>query len=179
MTEADAQLRADQDGWAVVEDSGRGWRRVVPSPRPLEIVELPAIRALLDAGILVVAVGGGGIPVARQPDGSLKGCDAVIDKDMASGLLARQLGASVLIFSTSVDKVALNFGTPEQLEIDHMTASECRRYLEAGHFAPGSMRPKIESALAFLEAGGVRVIITQPHHLDNALKGIYGTHIVP
>ncbi len=179
MTQEDAQVHATEDGWAVVEDAGRGWRRVVPSPRPLEIIEFETIRALLDAGIMVVAVGGGGIPVIRQEDGSLKGCDAVIDKDMASGLLARKLGAAVLIFSTSVDKVSLNFGTPEQVDIDHMTATECRRYLEAGHFAPGSMRPKIESALAFLDSGGVRVIITQPHHLDDALQGIYGTHIVP
>jgi carbamate kinase len=179
MSAADAQQHARDDGWAVAEDAGRGWRRLVPSPRPLEIIELETIRTLVDAGIMVVAVGGGGIPVVRQSDGSLKGCDAVIDKDMASGLLARQLGASVLIFSTSVDKVALNYGTPDQIDIDHMTARECRRYLDAGHFAPGSMRPKIESALAFLESGGIRVIITQPHHLDDALLGIYGTHIVP
>jgi carbamate kinase len=179
MDEADATHHAANDGWAVAEDAGRGWRRLVPSPMPLEIIELETIRTLLNAGILVVAVGGGGIPVIRRADGSLRGCDAVIDKDMASGLLARQLGASVLIFSTSVDKVALNFNTPDQLEIEHMTARECRRYLEDGHFKPGSMRPKIEAALAFLEAGGVRVIITQPHHLDRSLRGIYGTHIMP
>ncbi len=179
MSEEDAKQHAEADGWVVGEDAGRGWRRLVPSPTPLEIIELETIRTLLDAGILVVAVGGGGIPVYRREDGSLRGCDAVIDKDMASGLLARELGASVLIFSTSVDKVALNFNTPEQLDIEHMTAKECRRYLEAGHFAPGSMRPKIEAALAFLDSGGLRVIVTQPHHLDQALSGIYGTHITP
>jgi len=179
MTEADAKKRASEDGWIVGEDAGRGWRRLVPAPAPLEIVELNSIRTLLDDGTLVVAVGGGGIPVVRQADGTLTGRDAVIDKDAASCLLACQLGASVLIESTAVDKVALNFGTPQQQEIDHMTASECRRYLLEGHFAAGSMKPKIEAALNFLEQGGERVIITQPHHLEKALHGIYGTHIVP
>jgi carbamate kinase len=179
LGEDEARQHAASDGWAVAEDAGRGWRRVVPSPDPLEIIELPTIRTLLDAGIMVVAVGGGGIPVKRMEDGSLRGCDAVIDKDKASGLLACQLGADVLIFSTSVDKVALNFNTPDQVDIEHMNARECRRYLDAGHFAPGSMRPKIEAALEFLEAGGKKVIITQPHHLDSALSGIYGTHIRP
>ncbi|MGB5486060.1 MAG: carbamate kinase [Lysobacterales bacterium] len=179
MTEADAKQRVSEDGWIVGEDAGRGWRRLVPAPAPIEIVELNSIRALLDCGTLVVAVGGGGIPVVRQADGTLAGRDAVIDKDAASCVLASELGASVLIKSTSVDKVALNFGTPQQVDIDLMTAAECRRYLHEGHFAPGSMRPKIEAALAFLEQGGERVIITQPHHLEEALHGIYGTHIVP
>ena len=179
MTEDDAKNRANEDGWNVGEDAGRGWRRLVAAPAPREIVELSSIRALLDRGALVVAVGGGGIPVVRQADGKLAGRDAVIDKDAASCLLASELGASVLIESTSVDKVSLNFGTPQQLDIDHMTAAECRRYLHEGHFAPGSMQPKIEAALAFLEQGGERVIITQPHHLEEALHGIYGTHIVP
>jgi carbamate kinase len=179
MSETDAKKRAAEDGWIVGEDAGRGWRRLVPAPAPLEIVELNSIRTLLDDGTLVVAVGGGGIPVVRQADGTLAGRDAVIDKDAASCLLACQLGASVLIESTAVDKVALNFGTPQQQEIDHMTAAECRRYLREGHFAAGSMQPKIEAALNFLEQGGERVIITQPHHLEKALHGIYGTHIVP
>lgn len=179
MTEVDAKNRASEDGWIVGEDAGRGWRRLVPAPAPREIVELNSIRALLDRGTLVVAVGGGGIPVIRQADGMLTGRDAVIDKDAATCMLATELGASVLIESTSVDKVALNFGTPQQVEIDRMTSAECRRYLGEGHFAPGSMRPKIEAALAFLEQGGERVIITQPHHLEEALHGIYGTHIVP
>ena len=179
MTEDDAQDRASQDGWVVGEDAGRGWRRLVPAPAPREIVELNSIRALLDSGTLVVAVGGGGIPVVRRADGMLSGRDAVIDKDAATCMLASELGASVLIESTSVDKVALNFGTPQQVEIDQMTAAQCRTYLDQGHFAPGSMKPKIEAALAFLEQGGERVIITQPHHLEEALHGIYGTHIVP
>ena len=179
MTEDDAKDRASLDGWVVGEDAGRGWRRLVPAPAPREIVELNSIRALLDRGTLVVAAGGGGIPVVRRADGMLSGRDAVIDKDAATCMLASELGASVLIESTSVDKVALNFGTPQQVEIDQMTAEECRRYLGQGHFAPGSMKPKIEAALAFLEQGGERVIITQPHHLEEALHGIYGTHIVP
>lgn len=179
MTEKDAKQHADNDGWVVAEDAGRGWRRMVPSPLPLEIIELPTIRTLLDAGIMVVAAGGGGIPVIRLADGTLRGCDAVIDKDKVSGLLACQLNADVLIFSTSVDKVALNFNTPKQTDIDKMNVVECRRYLNEGHFAPGSMRPKIEAAIDFLETGGKRVIVTQPHHIEKALSGIYGTHIVP
>lgn len=179
MTRETAQERAREDGWFVGEDAGRGWRRLVPAPAPVEIVELNSIRALLDRGTLVIAVGGGGIPVVRQADGTLAGRDAVVDKDAASCILACELGASVLIKSTSVDKVALNFGTAQQVDIDQMTAEECRRYLQEGHFATGSMQPKIEAALAFLEQGGERVIITQPHHLEEALHGIYGTHIVP
>lgn len=179
MTKSEAQERAIEDGWAVGEDAGRGWRRLVPAPSPLEIVEINSIRTLLEQGTLVVAVGGGGIPVVRQPDGTLEGRDAVVDKDAASCVLACELGASVLIKSTSVDKVSLDFKTPEQVDIDLMNAEECRRYLDEGHFAPGSMQPKIEAALAFLQQGGERVIITQPHHLEKALHGIYGTHIVP
>ncbi len=179
MKEDEAKERETEEGWVVGEDAGRGWRRLVPAPAPLEIIELDAIRALLDRGTLVVAVGGGGIPVVRRPDGTLKGRDAVIDKDAATCILACELGASILIESTSVDKAALNFETPQQLDIDHMNSVECRRYLDQGHFAPGSMQPKIEAALTFLEQGGDRVIITQPHHLEQALQGIYGTHIVP
>ncbi len=151
----------------------------MPSPAPLKIVELQAILALLDNGTLVIAAGGGGIPVVYKPDGTLRPRPAVIDKDYASCLLASELGASVFIISTDVDKVALNFRTPEQVEIDRMNIAECQQYLEEGHFAPGSMRPKIESAITFLEEGGEEVIITQPHHLKAALDEIYGTHIVP
>jgi carbamate kinase len=179
LSEADAGRHARSDGWVVAEDAGRGWRRLVPSPKPLEIIELPAIRSLLDSGTLVIAVGGGGIPVLRAADGSLKGCDAVIDKDAATSLLACQLGASVLIFSTGVGRAARHFNTPQQLDIAHMTATECRRYMDEGHFLPGSMRPKIESALTFLDAGGERVIITQPDRLEDALHGLCGTQIVP
>ena len=179
LSESQATSHVQSEGWKITEDAGRGWRRLVPSPRPLEVIELPTIRTLLDSGTLVVAAGGGGIPVVREADGSLRGCDAVIDKDAASCLLACQLGASVLIFSTSVSHAALHFNTPEQIDINHMTSAQCRQYLEEGHFLPGSMRPKIESALAFLDAGGKEVIITQPHDLENALHGTCGTLIVP
>ena len=161
------------------EDAGRGWRRVVPSPRPLEIVEEPAIRELLGAGMIVVAAGGGGIPTIRTADGDLQGVAAVIDKDRASSLLAKNLGADLFIMSTTVDKVALDFGQPTQRDIDRMTVAEARGYLAAGHFAPGSMKPKIESSIDFLEHGGKRVIITQPHLLEEAIHGRTGTHIVP
>ena len=179
MSEAEARARADNDGWVVAEEANRGWRRVVPSPAPLEILEMPVIRALVENDTIVVAAGGGGIPVIQKPDGSLRPRPAVIDKDAASSLLARELGANLLVFSTDVDKVSLNRGTPEQTDIDRMTVAECRRYLDEGHFAAGSMRPKIEAAVAFLEAGGEEVIITQPHHLKEAMRGGQGTRIVP
>ncbi|MDH3490724.1 MAG: carbamate kinase [Gammaproteobacteria bacterium] len=179
MSEEEARQHEREDGWVVGEEAGRGWRRLVASPTPLKIIELPAIRALLAGGTVVIAAGGGGVPVVYKPDGTLRPRPAVIDKDAASCLLACELGASVFVISTDVDKVALNFGTPEQVDIDHMNVAECRRYLEEGHFAAGSMRPKIESALRFLENGGKEVIITQPHHLEGALQGISGTHIVP
>ncbi len=179
MSEEEARQHEQDDGWVIGEDAGRGWRRLVASPAPLQIIELPIIRVLLDDGILVIAAGGGGVPVVYKPDGTLRPRPAVIDKDAASCLLACELGASVFIISTDVNKVALNFGTPAQADIDRMNMAECRRYLDDGHFAPGSMRPKIESALTFLEQGGKEVIITQPHHLSGALQGISGTHIVP
>ena len=179
MSEAEARQRAEDDGWAVAEDANRGWRRVVPSPAPLRILEMPVIRALVEDDTIVVAAGGGGIPVIRKPDGSLRPRPAVIDKDAASCLLAQELGANVLVFSTDVDKVSLNLGTPEQEDIDRMTRAECRRYLDQGHFATGSMRPKVEAALDFLDAGGEEVIITQPHYLGEAMRGGQGTHIVP
>lgn len=179
MSEEEARQHERDDNWIVGEDAGRGWRRLVPSPTPLEIIELPAIRTLLDSGNLVVAAGGGGVPVIYRKDGELRPRPAVIDKDAASRLLACELGASVFIISTDVDKVALDFGTDKQREIDRMTAAECRQYLDDGHFAVGSMRPKIESALKFLEHGGEEVIITQPHNLRADLGSIYGTHIVP
>lgn len=179
MTESEARQHAEDDGWAIAEDANRGWRRVVPSPTPIEIIELPAIRTLLDSGALVVAAGGGGIPVIVKPDGSLRPRPAVIDKDAASCLLAQRLGAKVLVFSTDVDRVALNFGTREQKEIDRMNAAQCREHLDEGHFAAGSMRPKIEAALAFIEAGGEEVVITRPPCLAEAMRGTHGTHIVP
>jgi len=178
-TREDAEMHAAREGWTMREDAGRGWRRVVPSPAPREIVEEPIIRALLENGVIVVAVGGGGIPVVRRPDGTLQGVPAVIDKDRASCLLARNLQAELFVITTAVDKVALNFGRPDQRDIDRMTVAEARQYMQEGHFAPGSMKPKIEAAIEFLEAGGREVIITQPHLLEDALAGRTGTHIVP
>ena len=179
MSEEEAREHERDDGWVIGEDAGRGWRRLVPSPTPLEVIELPAIRTLLDSGNLVIAAGGGGVPVVYRDDGELRPRPAVIDKDAASCLLANKLGASVFIISTDGDKVALNYGTAEQKVIDRMTADECRAHLAAGHFAAGSMLPKIESALKFLEQGGEEVIITQAHNLRANLRSIYGTHIVP
>lgn len=176
--EAEARMHEQEDGWAVKEDAGRGWRRVVSSPKPLEIVEQKAIRTLLDNEILVIAVGGGGIPVIRKPNGDLEGCPAVIDKDAASCLLAKELQADTFIISTAVDKVMLNFGKPDQVALDEITVDDARRYMNEGHFAAGSMKPKIEAAIEFLENGGRQVIITQPHLLEEAIAGRNGTRIL-
>jgi len=172
-----ATLR-DETGWTLVEDSGRGWRRVVPSPRPVEIVEWEAIRALNDAGVLTIAAGGGGVPVMRGPDGMLRGVDAVIDKDRASALLAGLIGADVLVIVTQVDRVYAGFGTPDQEPLAVLTAGRARELLAAGEFPAGSMGPKIESALTFLEGGGDQVIITAPGRIAAALAGEEGTRIV-
>lgn len=167
-----------QRGWTVVEDAGRGYRRVVASPMPREIVEEDAVRTLAEDGFVVVAVGGGGIPVTRTEAGDLTGAAAVIDKDLASGLLASRIGARDLIISTAVEKVALNFGRPDEQPLSRMTLDEARRYLAEGHFAPGSMKPKIETAIQFLENGGERVIITNPECIVQAVRGERGTTIV-
>ncbi|MCX7683624.1 MAG: carbamate kinase [Anaerolineae bacterium] len=179
MDEAEARERANKEGWTVVEDAGRGWRRVVPSPLPQQILELDAVRALLGAGIVTIAVGGGGIPVIRDEEGNLRGVAAVIDKDYASSLLARSIGAELFLISTAVEKVYLDFNTPRQRAIDVMTVAEARRYIEEGHFAEGSMLPKVEAALWFLEAGGLRAIVTSPENIARALSGETGTHILP
>jgi carbamate kinase len=173
-----AEIRRDYPDWTLVEDAGRGFRRVVPSPQPREVVERPVIESLLNSGYHVVTVGGGGIPVVRTDEG-LAGVDAVIDKDLASSLLAAQLGAGLLIISTAVEQVALNFGRPDQMAIDKMTVAEAEQYIAAGHFAPGSMLPKIQSALSFLKAGGQEVIITAPEFIKAAVTDGRGTHIVP
>ena len=179
MDESEAVRRRDEEGWAVMEDAGRGWRRVVASPQPTRIIEEQAIRQLLDAGFVVISVGGGGIPVVRNDDGSLEGVAAVIDKDRASALLASGLGAELFVISTAVEKVALRFGTPEQEWVDRITLSEAKRYLEEGtHFAKGSMAPKIEAVVSYLKAGGTEAIITNPDNVERALAGETGTHIV-
>ncbi|HLH74744.1 MAG TPA: carbamate kinase [Chloroflexota bacterium] len=166
-------------GWTMIEDSGRGYRRVVPSPQPVRIVEATAIRALLDAGLLVIAAGGGGIPVVESTDGQLRGVEAVIDKDRSSAALAAYLGIPRLIITTGVEQVAIHFGKPDQRWLDQITVTEARCYLAAGEFPAGSMGPKIEAALTFLERGGKEVIISSPSHLVDAATGRAGTRIVP
>ena len=178
MQESMAREHQAKDGWVVVEDAGRGWRRVVPSPKPMKIMELESIKTLLDAGTIVVAVGGGGIPVVEDEQGMLRGAEAVIDKDHASSLLARDLKADFLIISTAVPQVSINFKKPDEKKLDRITLVEAKQYLAEGHFAPGSMQPKIEAVIAFLEGGGKEAIITDPAHLDLAIEGKAGTRIV-
>jgi carbamate kinase len=178
MTEDEARAR-EADGWSVMEDAGRGWRRVVPSPEPQAIQEINAIQALMLSGYVVIAVGGGGVPVIRNNVGSLRGVYAVIDKDRASSLLAQQLRADLFMISTGVEKVALNFGQPDQRNLDRITLEQAHRFLDEGHFPAGSMRPKIESAMAFVQNGGPRAIITSPNNLTRAMQGETGTRIVP
>ncbi|NOX62932.1 MAG: carbamate kinase [Chloroflexi bacterium] len=170
----------EQQGWRVVEDAGRGWRRVIASPRPKEIIEVNAIRTMVEAGWVVVAVGGGGIPVIQNQKGELRAAPpSVIDKDWASALMAVDAQVDLFLISTGVEKVALHFNTPQQQWLDRMDASDARRYLEEGHFAAGSMKPKIEAILYYLERGGKRAIITDPPNIARALRGETGTHIFP
>jgi len=177
-TQEEASYIAKAKGWTIVEDSGRGYRRVVPSPKPRQIVEFRAIKHAIDSGAIVIAVGGGGVPVIRDAEGNLRGVEAVIDKDRASSVLAGQIGADVLFLLTQVEKVALDFGGPGQKDLDLMTASEAAEHLNNGQFPPGSMGPKIESAIAFLEAGGEEAVITRPELLAEALEGNRCTKIV-
>lgn len=179
MDEGEAKGRADREGWTVVEDAGRGWRRVVASPDPREIVELEAVQTLVKAGIITITVGGGGIPVARNEDGDLQGVPAVIDKDFASSLLAQSIKADLFLISTAVEQVYLNYNKPNQKAIDTMTVSEAKQYLAEGHFAKGSMEPKIQAIIRYLEAGGREAIITDPEHISAALSGQTGTRVVP
>jgi carbamate kinase len=172
------RLRSER-GWVMAEDAGRGYRRVVPSPEPLEIVEWRAVKALVAAGILVLAVGGGGIPVARAADGTLQGVEAVVDKDRASALLARLLGADLLVIFTGVEAVCLDYQTPQERPLRHLTVSEARKYLAEGQFAPGSMGPKVEAAAGFTGATGRPSLITTPARLLDALSGTAGTTLHP
>jgi carbamate kinase len=164
--------------WVVREDAGRGWRRVVPSPRPLEIVEREAILALVRSGFAVIAVGGGGVPVVRQADGSLRGVEAVIDKDYASALLAVSIRADFFLISTAVDRVAINYRKPNQRFLDSMTVAEAARFLAEGQFPAGSMGPKIEACIQFIQQGGAQAVITSPERIADALDGRGGTRIV-
>lgn len=179
MEEAQAMEKRDRESWSVVEDAGRGWRRVVPSPIPIRVVEEPAVKALVDLGMCVITVGGGGIPVVANDAGKLQGIAAVIDKDFASSLLANAIGAELLMISTAVEKVALNYGKPDQRWIDKMTVGEAKEYLAQGtHFAKGSMAPKIQACIWFIERGGKYAIITDPDNIGRALAGETGTWIV-
>ena len=179
MDEATATQRRERDGWDVVEDAGRGWRRVVASPAPVRIVEEGAIRSLVEAGFVVIAAGGGGIPVVADAEGNLVGVAAVIDKDLACALLANRIEAELLLITTAVEQVALDFGTPEQRFVDRMTLAEAKERLAEGrHFAAGSMGPKIEAVIQFLERGGSTAIITDPGNVERALAGETGTLIV-
>jgi carbamate kinase len=179
MDEEEAFRRRDDEGWDIKEDAGRGWRRVVASPQPMKIIELDVIKGLLDAGVATIAVGGGGIPVVRNSEGRLEGIAAVIDKDLASALLATQVDADLLLISTAVEQVALDFGKPEQRWIDQMTLAEVKGYLDEGtHFAEGSMAPKMRAVVQFLEAGGKEALITNPANLERATAGETGTRII-
>jgi carbamate kinase len=179
MDEAEAKRRQEQQGWSVVEDAGRGWRRVVASPMPKEIVELETVETLIERGIITITVGGGGIPVIDPGDGNYRGIAAVIDKDYASSLLAQQIKAELFIISTAVEKVAINFGKPDQKWIDKMTLEEAKHYLAEGtHFAKGSMAPKIQAIIWFLENGGKQALITNPENIGRAIRGETGTWIV-
>jgi carbamate kinase len=177
-TKEEAEALEGERGWVVVEDSHRGWRRVVPSPRPIRTVEAHVIKMLAEAGVIVIASGGGGVPVIES-NGDLQGVDAVIDKDLATSLLAREIGAEIFIDLTSIDRVYINFGMADQKGLERMTVEDAKRYLAQGEFAPGSMGPKIEAAIEFLESGGKEVIITTPELIDEAMDGRAGTRIIP
>lgn len=176
---AGAEERMRVEGWPMREDADRGWRRVVASPTPLRIIEADVIRRLADSGCVVVAAGGGGIPVIANADGSLRGVPAVIDKDLASAVLATAIGAEMLLICTAVEQVCLNFGQPNQRALDTMTVAEAKRFIAEGHFLPGSMLPKVEACIQFLTAGGSKAVITCPKDLASAAEGHAGTRIVP
>jgi carbamate kinase len=177
LTAEQAELLQGQ-GTHVIEDAHRGWRRVVPSPWPLGVVETGAIGRLVDAGVVVIAAGGGGIPVCEDADGRVTGVEAVVDKDFTGAVLATSLGARRILDLTSVERAKLSFGSPGERDIERMTVSEARRYLAEGHFAPGSMQPKIEAAVWFIEHGGAEFVLTTPEQAIDALDGVAGTRIV-
>lgn len=178
-TREQAGERMRVNHWIMAEDAGRGWRRVVASPKPLRIVEADVVRHLVKDGYVVVAAGGGGIPVVADESGMLSGVPALIDKDLASAVLANQMQADLLVVSTAVEKVCLQFGKPDQQEIDSMTVAEARRFAAAGHFGEGSMLPKVEACVLFIKGGGREAVITCPAKLSAALTGRSGTRIVP
>ncbi|AFQ43311.1 carbamate kinase [Desulfosporosinus meridiei] len=173
------EIQKNNPSWVMIEDAGRGYRRMVASPRPQEIVEKNVINKLVRDGYCVISVGGGGIPVVKRPDGLLQGVDAVIDKDFATSLLAADIKADVLIISTGVPTVYLNYGKPDEKALDKVTLAELKQYVTENHFAPGSMLPKIQAVISFLENGGKEAIITNPESLEEAIAGKTGTHIYP
>ena len=178
MSEEVAKEHERKDGWSVVEDAGRGWRRVVASPKPRSIIELETIKCLIDNGIIVIAAGGGGIPVAKDEDGMLLGREAVIDKDLAAAMLAKDLNADLFVISTAVEKVCLNYGKPNQLSLDEIDIEKAKEYIAEGHFAPGSMLPKIQAIVDFVSTTGNVGIVTDPENLYDALYKDKGTKIV-
>lgn len=178
MSREDAQKRARDHGWNIVEDAGRGYRRVVPSPKPIEIVELQTVKTLLDNGEIVIAAGGGGIPVAREPDGTYKGLEAVIDKDYAAALMAKALKADIFVISTAVPEVCLNYGKPDQVQLSEMNLEDAQKYIDQGQFAPGSMLPKVRAMMDFVRTTGNIGIITDPEDLYDAVYNGRGTRMV-
>jgi carbamate kinase len=178
MSEEVAMEHKTKDNWSVVEDAGRGWRRVVASPKPVSIIELETIKCLLDNGIIVIAAGGGGIPVVKAADGTLTGREAVIDKDLAAAMLAKDLKADMFVISTAVPKVCLNFGKPNQKTLDSMSVKEAEEYMSEGHFAPGSMLPKIQALTDYVKSTGNMGIVTDPENLYDAVYGDMGTKVV-
>ncbi len=178
LSREEAERRRDQLGWKVTEDAGRGWRRIVPSPKPLKVLQRHMIRDAARAGHIVVACGGGGIPIKQEPDGSYCGIEAVIDKDLTSAVLATNVGAELLVILTSVPKVYIHYGTPQQQALGAVTLDEIERLQGEGHFPPGNMGPKIEAVITFLKAGGRRALITNPESLPQAIDGRAGTHFV-
>lgn len=178
MTKEEAEKRASEQGWNVVEDAGRGYRRVVASPIPIDIVELHSVRTLLDNGVIVIAAGGGGIPVCKLDNGAYKGIEAVIDKDYAAALMAKKLNADLFVISTAVPEVCLNYGKPDQKTLGKMNIDEAARYIAEGQFAPGSMLPKVKAMADFVKATGNMGIITDPENLYDAVYGDRGTKVV-
>jgi len=179
MTEKTAKLRQEEEGWDIVQDAGRGFRRVVPSPIPIEIIELRAINALLEKNMAVVAGGGGGIPVVDEKEGFLKGVEAVIDKDLTACLLAKKLKANLFVISTAVERVCVNYGQPNEKALDIITLKQAKKLIKEGHFAEGSMLPKVKAMVDYIETTGNTGIITDPEHLEIALKGKAGTKFIP
>ncbi len=179
MNKEQALFHQEKDNWTVIEDAGRGFRRVVPSPKPKDIIEFDSIQNLLNSDSVVIAIGGGGIPVLKNDDGSLSGIEAVIDKDFAASLLAINLSADMFVISTAVEKVCINFGKADQKELDKITVAEAEQYIHEGHFAPGSMLPKMKAIIQFVQKTGNSAIITNPENLGNAIAGKAGTLVTP